>query len=108
MLDNPLSRPSNPSRGAFLLTTGETAPAGVTITTTEGLGTPAPYHRTPDASDTCPGYPSLHRTSGQIMSAVALLKEPCGPDDAALKELMSANICHCRAYANLVAAIPQV
>ncbi len=47
-------------------------------------------------------------TSGQIMSAVALLKEPCGPDDAAVKELMSGNICRCGAYANIVAAIQQV
>jgi xanthine dehydrogenase YagT iron-sulfur-binding subunit len=42
------------------------------------------------------------------MSAVALLKEPCGTDDAAVKELMSGNICRCGAYANIVAAIQQV
>jgi len=47
-------------------------------------------------------------TSGQIMSAVALLKEPCGPDDAAVKEFMSGNICRCGAYPNIVAAIQQV
>ena len=47
-------------------------------------------------------------TSGQIMSAVALLEEPCGPDDAEVKELMSGNICRCGAYANIVAAIQQV
>ena len=37
-----------------------------------------------------------------------LLKEPCGPDDAAVKELMSGNICRCGAYPNIVAAIQQV
>jgi xanthine dehydrogenase YagT iron-sulfur-binding subunit len=42
------------------------------------------------------------------MSAVALLKEPCGPDAAAVAELMSGNICRCGAYANIVAAIQQV
>jgi xanthine dehydrogenase YagT iron-sulfur-binding subunit len=42
------------------------------------------------------------------MSAVALLKEPCGPDDASVKELMSGNICRCGAYANIVEAIQQV
>jgi xanthine dehydrogenase YagT iron-sulfur-binding subunit len=41
------------------------------------------------------------------MSAVALLKEPCGPDDAAVKELMSGNICRCGAYANIIAAVQQ-
>jgi len=35
-------------------------------------------------------------------------KERCGPDDAAVKELMSGNICRCGAYANIVAAIQQV
>ena len=44
------------------------------------------------------GYQCGYCTSGQIMSAVALLKEPCGPDDAAVKELMSGNICRCGAY----------
>ena len=47
-------------------------------------------------------------TSGQIMSAVALLKEPCGPDDADVKELMSGNICRCGAYPNILAAIQEV
>jgi xanthine dehydrogenase YagT iron-sulfur-binding subunit len=44
-------------------------------------------------------------TSGQIMSAVALLKEPCGTDDAEVKEFMSGNICRCGAYQNIVSAI---
>jgi len=42
------------------------------------------------------------------MSAVALLKEPCGSDDAAVKECMSGNICRCGAYANIIAAIQKV
>ena len=41
------------------------------------------------------------------MSAVALLKEPCGPDDAEVKEFMSGNICRCGAYQNIVAAIQE-
>ena len=47
-------------------------------------------------------------TSGQIMSAVALLKEPCGPEEAEVKEFMSGNICRCGAYQNIVAAIQSV
>jgi xanthine dehydrogenase YagT iron-sulfur-binding subunit len=47
-------------------------------------------------------------TSGQIMSAVALLKEPCGPEDADVKELMSGTICRCGAYQNIVAAVQSV
>src|ERR1700691_1300465 len=58
---------------------------------------------------------ALENANGEVIeellqprSAVALLNEPCGPDDAAVKELMSGNICRCGAYANIVAAIQQV
>jgi xanthine dehydrogenase YagT iron-sulfur-binding subunit len=81
---------------------------GHEITTIEGLGTPDALHPMQAAFVACDGYQCGYCTSGQIMSAVALLKEPCGPDDAAVKELMSGNICRCGAYANIVAAIQQV
>src|SRR5256884_1917685 len=80
---------------------------GEEITTIEGLGTPDELHPMQAAFFACDGYQCGYCTSGQIMSAVALLKEPCGPDDAAVKELMSGNICRCGAYANIVAAIQQ-
>jgi xanthine dehydrogenase YagT iron-sulfur-binding subunit len=81
---------------------------GAEITTIEGLGTPDKLHPMQAAFVACDGYQCGYCTSGQIMSAVALLKEPCGPDDAAVKELMSGNICRCGAYANIVAAIQQI
>ena len=81
---------------------------GHEITTIEGLGTPDALHPMQKAFVDCDGYQCGYCTSGQIMSAVALLQEPCGPDDAAVKELMSGNICRCGAYANIVAAIQQV
>ena len=81
---------------------------GEEITTIEGLGTPDALHPMQAAFVACDGYQCGYCTSGQIMSAVALLKEPCGPDDAAVKELMSGNICRCGAYPNIVAAIQQV
>jgi xanthine dehydrogenase YagT iron-sulfur-binding subunit len=81
---------------------------GNEITTIEGLGTPDALHPMQKAFVDCDGYQCGYCTSGQIMSAVALLKEPCGPDDAAVKELMSGNICRCGAYANIVQAIQQV
>jgi xanthine dehydrogenase YagT iron-sulfur-binding subunit len=81
---------------------------GEEITTIEGLGTPEALHPMQAAFVACDGYQCGYCTSGQIMSAVALLKEPCGADDAAVKELMSGNICRCGAYANIVAAIQQV
>jgi xanthine dehydrogenase YagT iron-sulfur-binding subunit len=81
---------------------------GDEITTIEGLGAPDALHPMQTAFLTCDGYQCGYCTSGQIMSAVALLKEPCGPDDADVKELMSGNICRCGAFANIVAAIQQV
>jgi xanthine dehydrogenase YagT iron-sulfur-binding subunit len=47
-------------------------------------------------------------TSGQLMSAAALLTEPCGPDDDDVREAMSGNICRCGAYPGVVAAVQAV
>jgi len=81
---------------------------GEEITTIEGLGTPDALHPMQEAFVAFDGYQCGYCTSGQIMSAVALLQEPCGLDDMSVKELMSGNICRCGAYANIVAAIQHV
>ena len=81
---------------------------GEEITTIEGLGTPDALHPMQAAFIERDGYQCGYCTSGQIMSAVALLKEPCGSDDADVKELMSGNICRCGAYQNIVTAVQQV
>ena len=54
------------------------------------------------------GYQCGYCTSGQIMSAVAILKENVGPTDADVKQAMYGNICRCGAYPNIVAAVQQV
>jgi xanthine dehydrogenase YagT iron-sulfur-binding subunit len=81
---------------------------GDSITTIEGLGEPNNLHPMQASFVDHDGYQCGYCTSGQIMSAVALLKEPCGPTDADVKELMSGNICRCGAYPNIVAAIQHV
>jgi len=81
---------------------------GDEITTIEGLGTPENLHPMQASFVEHDGYQCGYCTSGQIMSGVALLKEPCGPSDADVKELMSGNICRCGAYPNIVAAIQHV
>jgi xanthine dehydrogenase YagT iron-sulfur-binding subunit len=78
------------------------------ITTIEGLGVPENLHPMQAAFVNHDAYQCGYCTSGQIMSAVALLKEPCGPNDAEIKECMSGNICRCGAYQNIVAAIQDV
>ena len=81
---------------------------GDEITTIEGLGTPDTMHPLQASFVACDAYQCGYCTSGQIMSAAALLKEPCGPGDDDVKELMSGNICRCGAYPNIVAAIQRV
>ena len=81
---------------------------GEEITTIEGVGQPENLHAMQAAFVATDAYQCGYCTSGQIMSAVALLKEPCGPEDAEVKEFMSGNICRCGAYPNIVAAIQSV
>jgi xanthine dehydrogenase YagT iron-sulfur-binding subunit len=78
------------------------------ITTIEGLGELGNLHPMQAAFVEHDGYQCGYCTSGQIMSGVALLKEPCGPSDRDVKELMSGNICRCGAYPNIVAAVQHV
>ena len=81
---------------------------GNEITTIEGIGQPENMHALQAAFVATDAYQCGYCTSGQIMSGVALLKEPCGPEDADVKEFMSGNICRCGAYQNIVAAIQNV
>ncbi len=81
---------------------------GDEIMTIEGLGQPGNLHPMQASFIKHDGYQCGYCTSGQIMSAVALLKEKCGPTDTDVKELMSGNICRCGAYSNIVAAIQDV
>lgn len=75
------------------------------ITTIEGLGTPEKMHPVQAAFVEHDGYQCGYCTSGQIMSAVAMLREQWGPTDNDVKEALSGNICRCGAYPNIVAAV---
>src|SRR6266567_7669436 len=78
---------------------------GDEITTIEGVGQPDHLHPMQAAFIEHDGYQCGYCTSGQIMSAVALLKEPVGPTDENVKQAMYGNICRCGAYPNIVAAV---
>ncbi len=82
--------------------------AGKEVTTIEGIGQPGNLHAMQAAFVEHDGYQCGYCTSGQIMSAVALLKEPIGPTDEDVKHGMAGNICRCGAYQNIVAAVQQV
>jgi xanthine dehydrogenase YagT iron-sulfur-binding subunit len=81
---------------------------GDRITTIEGVGSPEKMHPMQAAFVEHDAYQCGYCTSGQIMSAVALLDEPCGTSDVDVKHAMSGNICRCGAYPNIVAAVQQV
>ncbi len=80
---------------------------GDEIVTIEGIGRPGHLHPMQAAFLEHDAYQCGYCTSGQIMSAVALLREPCGLSDDDVREFMSGNICRCGAYPNIVAAIQQ-
>ena len=84
------------------------AAQGKAITTIEGLARDGELHPMQQAFLDHDGFQCGYCTPGQIMSAVALLGEPCGPDDADVRECMSGNLCRCGAYANIIAAIQDV
>jgi xanthine dehydrogenase YagT iron-sulfur-binding subunit len=78
------------------------------ITTIEGIGQPDHLHPMQAAFVEHDGYQCGYCTSGQIMSAVAVLGEPVGPSDEDVKQAMYGNICRCGAYPNIVAAVQAV
>jgi xanthine dehydrogenase YagT iron-sulfur-binding subunit len=96
---------------------------GDTVTTIEGLGTPANLHPMQAAFVKHDGYQCGYCTPGQICSAVGVLDEIkrgvpshvsadlkvqplLSPTE--LRERMSGNICRCGAYSNIVEAITEV
>ncbi len=82
--------------------------AGQDVTTIEGLAEGSALHPVQQAFIDHDGFQCGYCTSGQIMSAVALLREPCGPSDDEVRECMSGNLCRCGAYPGIVAAVQSV
>jgi xanthine dehydrogenase YagT iron-sulfur-binding subunit len=79
---------------------------GDEITTIEGLAENGKLHPVQEAFWEHDAYQCGYCTSGQIMSAVAILKDPNIPgDDASVREAMSGNICRCGAYKNILTAV---
>jgi len=81
---------------------------GRKVTTIEGLASGARLHPVQEAFIRHDAFQCGYCTSGQIMSAVALLSEGRAGSDAEIREFMSGNLCRCGAYPNIVAAIREV
>jgi xanthine dehydrogenase YagT iron-sulfur-binding subunit len=81
---------------------------GREVTTIEGLAHGAELHPMQRAFIAHDAFQCGYCTSGQIMSAVALLREGHAGSDAEIAEWMSGNLCRCAAYPNIRAAIREV
>lgn len=81
---------------------------GDEVTTIEGLADGDNLSPMQQAFIEHDGFQCGYCTPGQIMAATALLNEPCGSSDSAVRECMNGNLCRCGAYANIVAAIQDV
>jgi xanthine dehydrogenase YagT iron-sulfur-binding subunit len=81
---------------------------GREVTTIEGLAGDGSLHPLQAAFIRHDGFQCGYCTPGQIMSAVALLKEGRAGSDEEIREFMSGNLCRCAAYPNIVAAIREV
>jgi xanthine dehydrogenase YagT iron-sulfur-binding subunit len=81
---------------------------GKKITTIEGLAHGDELHPMQEAFIKHDGFQCGYCTSGQIMSAVALIKEGRTRSREQISEFMSGNICRCGAYSNIVKAIQEV
>ena len=80
---------------------------GREITTIEGLANGEQLHPVQAAFIEHDAFQCGFCTSGQIMSAVACIKEGHAGSEVEVGEFMSGNICRCAAYPNIVAAIKQ-
>ncbi|WP_430640382.1 (2Fe-2S)-binding protein [Bradyrhizobium arachidis] len=80
---------------------------GQEITTIEGLATDDHLHPMQQAFVDNDAFQCGYCTPGQIMSAIACVKEGHAGSDADIREYMSGNICRCAAYPNIVAAVKQ-
>jgi xanthine dehydrogenase YagT iron-sulfur-binding subunit len=78
---------------------------GKSITTIEGLARGDELHPVQAAFIEHDGFQCGYCTSGQIMSAVALIAEGRAASEASIREFMSGNLCRCGAYPNIVAAV---
>ncbi|GGG41145.1 (2Fe-2S)-binding protein [Hymenobacter glacieicola] len=81
---------------------------GKEVTTIEGLAQGEQLHPMQEAFLKHDGLQCGYCTPGQIMSAVACVREGHAGSEAEIREYMSGNLCRCGAYPNIVAAVREV
>ena len=81
---------------------------GKQVTTIEGLAKGDELHPMQEAFIKNDGFQCGYCTPGQIMSAIACIREGHAGSAAEVREYMSGNICRCGAYPNIVDAVMEV
>jgi xanthine dehydrogenase YagT iron-sulfur-binding subunit len=81
---------------------------GRQVTTIEGLSQDGELHPLQQAFIRHDAFQCGYCTSGQLLSAVSLLREGRARSDEEIREFMSGNLCRCGAYPNIRAAIRDV
>jgi len=78
---------------------------GTEITTIEGLATGENLHPVQQAFIDEAGFQCAFCTPGFVLTTVALLAEQPDPDDQAIREYLSGNLCRCGSYRNILRAV---
>ncbi|MCW2259123.1 MULTISPECIES: (2Fe-2S)-binding protein [Sphingobacterium] len=81
---------------------------GKEVTTIEGIADGEQLHPMQEAFIACDGFQCGYCTPGQIMSAIACVKEGHTHSVEEIKEFMSGNLCRCGAYNGIVQSIQKV
>ena len=81
---------------------------GAEVTTIEGLGQPGSLHPLQAAFIEHDAFQCGYCTPGQICSAQGLINEGRADSPAAVRELMSGNLCRCGCYTNIADAVLDV
>jgi aerobic-type carbon monoxide dehydrogenase small subunit (CoxS/CutS family) len=79
--------------------------AGASVTTIEGLATAGALHPVQQAFIDHDAVQCGFCTPGQVLAAVALLARHPDPDEDAIRQAMSGNLCRCGTYPRIVSAI---
>jgi carbon-monoxide dehydrogenase small subunit len=81
---------------------------GREVTTVEGLATEHGLSDVQEAFRACHGLQCGFCTPGFVVTVTAVLRDDPDPDDAAIREALSGNLCRCTGYQGIVAAVHDV
>ena len=81
---------------------------GREVTTIEGLSTAGSLTDVQEAFRSCHGLQCGFCTPGFVVTLTAFLRDHPDPDEAAIREALSGNLCRCTGYQGILAAVQHV